>query len=335
MATTKTMLKAKKKAAIEKKAKELEERKAAVAACKLAAQAKKRAKIILLMEACTQKAAAKVVAIHAKLAGVMAQGVTTLSTKPPGSHVSKKVKGASGQVMLHSSLPMSSALPSPQHKGASPMKRTMLNSPLRLLTGLSSSSGSFSTMDSMEYFGKVPATRRAVIRGISQASPPAATGCGVRAIAKGGCHYVTPACSCSGFHRGDTDGESTLAISNNSLALSSLPRLPAQGAILDGGSISSASSSSFLEMFGEVPGRGTVRTTAHGPGADASSKDDSYKDSVEAMWGEWPPAHTHEDLGQCGRRSGGHGWSRGSSNGRRRIPSSLSGTSAVCDEGEK
>jgi hypothetical protein len=44
------MLKAKKKAAIEKKAKELEERKAAVAACKLVAQAKKRAKIILLTE---------------------------------------------------------------------------------------------------------------------------------------------------------------------------------------------------------------------------------------------------------------------------------------------
>ncbi len=53
-------------------------------------------------------------------------------------------------------------------------------------------------------------------------------------------------------------------------------------------------------MFREVPGRGSVRATVHGPGADASSKDDSYKDSVEAMWGEWLPARTHEDLGQHG-----------------------------------
>ncbi len=68
------MHKAKKRAAKEKKAKEVEERKAAVAACKLAAQAKKRAKLILVTEACKQKAAAKVAAIRAKLAGVMAQG---------------------------------------------------------------------------------------------------------------------------------------------------------------------------------------------------------------------------------------------------------------------
>ncbi len=60
MATTKTMHKAKKRAAKEKKAKEVEERKAAVAACKLVAQAKKRAKLILLTEAHAQKAAAKV-----------------------------------------------------------------------------------------------------------------------------------------------------------------------------------------------------------------------------------------------------------------------------------
>ena len=46
--------KAKKRAAKEKKAKEVEERKAVVAACKLAAQAKKRAKLILLMEAHAQ-----------------------------------------------------------------------------------------------------------------------------------------------------------------------------------------------------------------------------------------------------------------------------------------
>jgi hypothetical protein len=74
VASTKTMHKAKKRAAKEKKAKEVEERKAAVAACKLAAQAKKRAKLILVTEACKQKAAAKVAAIRAKLAGVMAQG---------------------------------------------------------------------------------------------------------------------------------------------------------------------------------------------------------------------------------------------------------------------
>ncbi len=70
--TTKTMLKAVKKAAKEKKAKTVKGRKTAVAACELAAQAKRRANIILLMEARTQKAAAMVAAIRAKLAGVMA-----------------------------------------------------------------------------------------------------------------------------------------------------------------------------------------------------------------------------------------------------------------------
>jgi hypothetical protein len=71
-------------------------------------------------------------------------------------------------------------------------------------------------------------------------------------------------------------------------------------AVLDRGSISSASNSSLLEVFGEIPGSGTVRSTAHGPGADASSKDDLYEDSVEVMWGEQPPACMHEDLGRCG-----------------------------------
>jgi hypothetical protein len=130
VATTKTMHKAKKRAAKEMKAKEVKEMKAAVAACKLATQAKKRAKLILLTEAHAQKAAAKVAVIRAKLAGVMAQGAATLSTKPPGSHIPKKIKGASGQVTLPSSFPTSSTHLSPQQKGASPKNRTMINSPL-------------------------------------------------------------------------------------------------------------------------------------------------------------------------------------------------------------
>jgi hypothetical protein len=136
--------------------------------------------------------------------------------------------------------------------------------------------------------------------GISRAPPPAAAGRGVWAIAKGGRRYGTPARGSGGSHCSDTDGESSLAIGNNSLSLSSLPRLPAQGAVLDGGSISSTSNSSLSEVFVEVPGRGTVRTTAHGPGTDSFFKDDSYKDSMEAMWGERPPAHMHKGLGQRG-----------------------------------
>jgi hypothetical protein len=92
----------------------------------------------------------------------------------------------------------------------------------------------------------------------------------------------------------------SLVIGNDSLSLSSLPRLPTQGAVLDGGSISNASNSSLSEVFVEVPGRGTVRTTAHGPGTDSFFKDDSYKDSVEAMWGERPPVRMHKGLGRCG-----------------------------------
>jgi hypothetical protein len=141
-------------------------------------------------------------------------------------------------------------------------------------------------MDSMEYSGNAPATGRAVIRGISQASPPAAAGCGVWAIAKGGRNYVTLACGSGSFHCGDTDGESSSVIGKDSLALSSFPRPLAQGAVLDGGSISSVSNFSLSEVFGEVLGCGTVCPTTHGPDADASFKDDSYKDSVEAMWGE-------------------------------------------------
>ncbi len=55
MATTKTMHKAKRRTAKEKKAKEIEERKAAVAARKLTAQAKKRAKLIPLMKLACRK----------------------------------------------------------------------------------------------------------------------------------------------------------------------------------------------------------------------------------------------------------------------------------------
>ncbi len=239
-----------------------------MAACKLATQAKKRAKLILLTEAHAQKAAAKVAAIRAKLAGLMAQGAATSSTKPSGSQVPKKSKRARGQVMLLSSFPTSSTHSSPQQKGTSPKKRTMINSLLRSLMGLSSSSSSYSMMDSVEYSSNVPATGRADTRGISQAPPPAAAGCSVWAIAKGSCRYKTPARGSGGSHRSDTDGDLSLAIGDNSLSLSSLPLLPAQGAILDGGSISSASNSSLLEVFVEVPGCGTVCTTAHGPSTD-------------------------------------------------------------------
>ncbi len=165
---------------------------------------------------------------------------------------------------------------------------------------LSSSSSSYSMMDSVEYSGNVPATGRADTGGISWAPPPAAAGRGVWAIAKGGRHYGTLARGSGGSYHSDTDGELSLAISDNFLSSSSLPRLPAQGAILDGGSISSASNSSLLEVFVEVPGRGTVRTTAHGPGTDSFFKDNLYEDSMEAMWGERPPTRPHKSLGQCG-----------------------------------
>jgi hypothetical protein len=129
MAATKTKLKAEKRAAEEKKAKEAKEKKAAVAACKPNAQAKKREKLILLTEARAQKAAAKVESICTQLAGVMAQGVTTLSTKISGTHVPKKRKRVSGQGTLSSPLSMPFAHLCPQQKVASPKKRTMINSP--------------------------------------------------------------------------------------------------------------------------------------------------------------------------------------------------------------
>jgi hypothetical protein len=71
-------------------------------------------------------------------------------------------------------------------------------------------------IDSVEYSSNVPATGRAVIRGISQASPPAAAGCSVRAIVKGGRHYITLACGSGSFHCIDTDGELSSGIGNNS-----------------------------------------------------------------------------------------------------------------------
>jgi hypothetical protein len=191
-AATKTKLKTEKRMAKEKKAKEAEEKKAAVAACKLDAQAKKREKLILLTEACAWKAAVKVESIRTKLAGVMAQGVTTLSTKISGAHIPQKSKGVSGQGTLSSPLSASFAHLSPQQKVTSPKKRTMINSPLRSSGGLSSFSGSYSTMDSIEYPNNVPATE-----GIFLAPPPAPTGRGVWALMKGDCRYGTLACGSS------------------------------------------------------------------------------------------------------------------------------------------
>jgi hypothetical protein len=150
MAATKTKLKAERRAAKEKKAKEAKKKKAAMAARKLDTQAKKREKLILLTEACAWKAAAKVESIRTQLAGVMAQGVMTLSTKISSPHIPKKSKGVSGQGTLSSPLSTSFAHLSPQRKVTSPKKRTMINSPLRSSGGLSSSSGSYSTMDSVE-----------------------------------------------------------------------------------------------------------------------------------------------------------------------------------------
>jgi hypothetical protein len=60
MAATKTKIKAEKRAVKEKKAKEVEEKKAVMAARKLDTQAKKREKLILLTKARAWKAAAKV-----------------------------------------------------------------------------------------------------------------------------------------------------------------------------------------------------------------------------------------------------------------------------------
>jgi hypothetical protein len=196
MAATKTKLKAEKRAAKEKKAKEAKEKKAAVAARKPNAQAKKTEKLILLTEACAWKAALKVESIRTQLAEVMAQGVMTPSTKISGAHVPKKSKGVSGQGTLSSPLSASFAHLSPQQKVASPKKRTMINSPLRSSGGLSSSYGSYSTMNSVEYPNNVPATG-----GMFLAPPPTATGRSVWALMKGGRQYRTPAHG-SSPHRG-------------------------------------------------------------------------------------------------------------------------------------
>jgi hypothetical protein len=75
-----------------------------------------------------------------------------------------------------------------------------------LSTGLSSSSSSYSMMDSVEYSGNVPATGRADTGGISWDPPPAAAGHGVWAIAQDGCRYGTPACGSGSSHCSDTMG---------------------------------------------------------------------------------------------------------------------------------
>ncbi len=86
--------------------------------------------------------------------------------------------------------------------------------------------------------------------------------------------------------------DSLLAIRNNSSSSSSQSRLPPSGLVLNGGSISSTSNSSSLEVCGEVSPRGHQGTkpgTNHSSGADAF-EEESYKDSEEDMWGERPLA---------------------------------------------
>ena len=86
--------------------------------------------------------------------------------------------------------------------------------------------------------------------------------------------------------------DSLSAIGDDSSSSSSQSRLPLGRPVLNGGSISSASNSSSLKVYGEVsPGgcQGTKPGTNHGSGADAF-EEESYEDSEEGMWGEWPLA---------------------------------------------
>jgi hypothetical protein len=149
-------------------------------------------------------------------------------------------------------------------------------------------------VDIVEYPDNVPATG-----GMFLAPPPTATGCGAWALMKDGCPYGTPAHGSSrhqvrGSQRSNTDEYNSLsAIGDNSLSSSSQFRLPPGGPVLNGGSISSASDSSSLEVHGEVSPRGhpgTTPGTNHGSGADAF-KEESYKDSEEGMWVELSLAH--------------------------------------------
>jgi hypothetical protein len=277
MAAIKTKLKAEKRLAKDKKAKEAEEKKAAVAACKLDAQDKKREKLILPTGARALKAAAKVESIHTQLVGVMSQGITTSSTKISGTHVPEKSKGVSGQGTLSSPLFASLAHLHPQKKVASPKKKMMINCSLQPSRGLSSSSGSYSTMDSVEYPDNVSATG-----GMFPAPPSPATGRRILALMKGGCWYGTLACGSSphqgrGSQWSDTNkDDSLLAIGDDSSSSSSQSRLPPGGPVLKGGSISSASNSSSLEVYGDVSPwghRGTKPGTNHGSGADASKEE--------------------------------------------------------------
>ncbi len=83
-----------------------------------------------------------------------------------------------------------------------------------------------------------------------------------------------------------------MAIRDDSSSASSQFRLPPSGPVLNGGSISSVSDSSSLEVYGEVSPRGRWGTkpgTNHGSSADAF-EEESYKDSEEGMWGERPLA---------------------------------------------
>ncbi len=142
-AVTKTKLKAEKKAAKEKKAQADEEKRFAVATCKLKAQAKKCKKAIVLAEAHAQKASAKVDALRTQLAAAKAADETMRTpTRVRGAHVPKKSKGIGGEVALLTPTNLTT-IPSPQQKCLSPKKRVMVHSPHQSTTNkVASLSGS-------------------------------------------------------------------------------------------------------------------------------------------------------------------------------------------------
>jgi hypothetical protein len=186
---TKTQLKAEKKAVKEKKAQADEEKKLAVAACKLEAQAKKRKKAIALAEARAQKAAAKVEALRIQLASVKAADEATRTlTRDRGAHVPKKSKGTGGEVALLTPTDLTSIIVSPQQKGSSPKKRVMVHSPHQLtIIKVALSDEAFSSESST--FGGGSSSSSGSESSLSSRS--ASSGRGGRAVFIGGRRHVT------------------------------------------------------------------------------------------------------------------------------------------------
>ena len=138
---TKTKLKVEKKAMQAKKVLADEEKKRTIAARKIELLTKRREKAIAAAEARVQKASAKATALRNQLESVKATGAT-VRTNPitkVGVHVPKKSKGVTGNVALMNVVHSTSTTTSPQRKVASPKKRVMLHSPLRLVKDAASS----------------------------------------------------------------------------------------------------------------------------------------------------------------------------------------------------